>query len=117
MKNKKILLIIVLVILLIVSLVMMKLTKVKDTKEPIENKVELKTNTVELPNEVVTSLPVNLDEEGLEIEGFEESSGEFIVSSTNIDVEPYKNRASLDAPVYFSQTDPRWGSIMYSSCR
>ena len=62
-------------------------------------------------------IPEYLDEESLEVEGFIESSGELFFGATNVDVEAYKNRDLLDAPVYFSQTDPRWGSLMYSSCR
>ena len=82
------------------------------------NKNIVENNTVE--NETVVSTPEtidenNINEEGLEVEGFIESNPDMISGATIDEEDKFVVGAVNQTPVYYSQIDSRWKNHPYTS--
>lgn len=107
--NKKAILILVLTLAFILGLsyIIVRNNKV-EPQDDLTNKIIENIPTKEIPS------GITYDEDGLEVEGFEESNPNLISGNTGND-EKFIVGAVHSQPVYYSQVDSRWENHPYTS--
>lgn len=111
MKKKILVILSIIIIILAAGAISINLFNKKELVTPEivdENKVIENIPTKEIPDEIT-----NIDEEGLEIEGFEEYNPDFI-SGSNDSNNKFIVGAKQSSPVYYSQIDSRWRNHPYT---
>lgn len=111
MKKKILIILSIIIVILAAGAIGINLSNREEPATPEivdENKVIENIPTKEIPDGIT-----NIDEEGLEIEGFEESNPDMI-SGSNAESDDWVLGAHQSSPVYYSQIDSRWRNHPYT---